>query len=113
MFARFFRLTKEKDFDKIFNEGKKKYTKIIGILYLPNNLKNNRYGIIVSKKIAKKATTRNKIKRIIRSSLKKQEIFLKNGNDIIILAKPQIIDAENDEIEENIDFCIKNIGLLK
>jgi len=113
MFARFFRLTKEKDFDKIFNEGKKKYTKTIGILYLPNNLKNNRYGIIVSKKIAKKATTRNKIKRIIRSSLKKQEIFLKNGNDIIILAKPQSIDAKNDEIEENIDFCIKNIGLLK
>ena len=66
------RLSKNKEFQAVFKEGKKLWiNSILLIIYKPNSLNYRRLGIVVSKKI-KKATQRNKVKRWIR------ELFRKN-----------------------------------
>lgn len=97
------RLLKERDFDLIHKKGKFIPGKHLVIKVLPNKLSESRFGIIVSNKISKKPVIRNKIKRrlreIIREGIKSREI--KKGFDIIVIAKPSIVEEEFESIKRN------------
>jgi ribonuclease P protein component len=104
------RLTKDKDFELVFKKGKSAYDQLVGIKHISNTQEINRYGIIVSSKVSKKAVIRNKIKRLIREIIKNQEIYLKKGYDIVIITFPGIINNKKTEISESI---IKGLTKLK
>jgi ribonuclease P protein component len=59
----------------------------------------SRIGIIISTKVSKKAVVRNKIKRRIKESVLKILPKIKNGFDIVLIAKPMAVN-ENDFFEE-------------
>lgn len=87
------RLTKKKDFDVVFKQGK---GFVAGFLYLKikkNNLDSSRFGFIVSKKFSKKAVERNKIKRRLREIIKKELPKIKKPVDLIVIINPGL---END-----------------
>ncbi len=111
MLSKQFRLTKEKDFENAFKKGDAFFTKILGIKYIKNSLDDSRFGIIVGKKISKKATSRNKIKRQIREILRLQVSQIKAGYDIIIITRDSIINSDYWEIEKNIEYTFKKTGL--
>ena len=68
--------------DKLFNTGKKVYTKTFKIVYLPTTDVGE---VIISApiKIFKRANKRNLIKRLVRESIRGLD-FLKNKNLFII-----------------------------
>jgi ribonuclease P protein component len=104
------RLTKKKDFDRVFKEGYSSFDKIIGIKVAVGQEKINRFGVIVSNKVSKKAVDRNKIKRRIKSVLNKEQEKLKQNFDIIIITLPPILKAEFSAVEEAIK---KRLSVLK
>lgn len=106
-------LTKDKDFDKVFKKGRSSYDKIIGTKIIFNSLETNRFGIILGKKVSKRAVDRNRIKRQIREAIKKQLKTLKRGNDILILTLPGLIDAKNEDIESSIIKHFKKLKLYQ
>jgi len=57
-----------------------------------NGLTLNRFGIIVSKKIDKRAVVRNKIKRMLRRSLEGLSKEMTIGHDMLFLVRPGIIN---------------------
>ena len=79
------RLTNADDFSSVFILRKRFSGRFINIFYKSNQLEYNRFGLIVSKKINKKAVARNYMKRVIRDVFRQ----LKNSNnlDIIIQVK--------------------------
>ena len=85
------RITKKKEFDHIFKNGKSIFNKIIGMKIVFNELDNSRFGIIVSNKISKKAVKRNKIKRQIRSILRKKLEILNKNIDCTVIALPKLL----------------------
>jgi len=92
------RIHLQKDFNKIFKDGKKIRANDFQILILENSLDYSRIGVKINKKVGK-AYQRNKIKRILK------EIFRNNqdkiqGLDIIIIPYRSIIDKTYKEIEE-------------
>ncbi len=97
------RLKKETDFDKVHRKGLFFPGKHLVIKTLSNSLENSRLGIVISKKISKKATDRNKIKRQIREILRLalKEDRIKPGFDVIIIVKASIISENYDSIEKN------------
>ena len=105
------RLTKDEEFDYVFKKGRSNYDKIIGIKAALNNLTCNRYGIMVSNKISKKAVERNKIKRQIKVILNILEENIKIGYDIIIIALPEIKEKKYSEIEISIKNNLKKLKL--
>jgi len=107
------RLTKEKDFDNIFNNSSSSYDKIIGIKVVANKLDYCRFGIIVSNKISKKAVKRNEIKRNIRAIIQSKLLFFKLGYDCIIIVLPEIANKKRKEIEESINKHFKKLKLYK
>jgi ribonuclease P protein component len=74
-------------------------------------LEVNRFGILVSTKISKKAVVRNRIKRKIRGALKSLESKLENGYDFVILTLPPIIDADFFIICQDLDNTFKKLKI--
>lgn len=56
-----------------------------------NGLEHNRYGVIVSKKIDKRAVVRNGIKRKIRGCIAEMEDSLKKGYDMLFVVKKNFL----------------------
>ena len=61
------RLKKEKDFEKVFKNGKRLFSNTITLLYYP--AKEIKVGFVVSKKHGS-AVMRNRIKRLLRESFR-------------------------------------------
>lgn len=94
------RLSKNKEFQAVFREGKKLWiNSILLIMYKPNSLNYRRLGIIVSKKI-KKATQRNKVKRWIRELFRRNKDWFPENCDIIIIPHPNLLNLEYKELVE-------------
>ncbi len=74
----------------------------LGVLVAKNNLRESRAAIVVSTKVSKKASERNRIKRIIRSFLISGFVNKVGGYDILILVKSNIVDKGNDQIKQDL-----------
>lgn len=64
-----------------------------------NGLTHNRYGVVVSKKIDKRAVARNNMKRKIRGCIEEMEGSLKKGLDMLFIVKKNFL-------KENSNPCI-------
>lgn len=103
---------KKADFEPIFKKGRKKFSHFFNLRFLANQLENCRFAIIVSNKISKKSTERNRIKRQIREILKENLSNFKQNNDIIITVLPPVLGSDFQEIKENFLNLAKKSDLL-
>ena len=113
MLAKPQRLVKQKDFEKIFKRGKSYYTKLIGVKILAGQSGFNRFGIVISTKVSKKATERNKLKRRIRQALRELDKKLKPGFDLVVVALPGFLNQGYEIIEEELEKIFKGLKLLR
>lgn len=70
--------------------------------------KPNKYSVVVSKKIAKTANTRNLIKRRVFVAIKESEEAFSQKNNYIFFAKKEILDKKPIEIKTFIIKALKN-----
>ena len=94
------------DFEKIIKEGKCIKNKYFVIHYLSNNLKYDRYGISVSKKLGN-AVFRNKYKRKIRAIIDNYKKMYINNKDYIIILRKEAIDKDYSTLEKEF-FALMN-----
>ena len=74
-----------------------------------NKTRSNRFGIVVSKKIDKRAVIRNKIKRQVGRYIRENEKNLPIGKDMLIIVRPGIKGRRSNEICESIEKIFKKI----
>lgn len=106
-------LKKKKDFARVFKKGKSVNADFLVLKYVTNNLKNSRFGIIVSQKVSKKAVVRNKIRRRI-----KEAIRLMPGNpgkqiDGAIICRSGIEKMSFAKIRETIEKVLQKSGITQ
>ena len=91
MIARKYRLNRE-NIDFILKKGKLLKSRFFLIRIVQNSLEFNRFALIVSKKIHKKAVDRNKLRRQIFESIR-LNMPLNNlkKSDIVLIPKKKII----------------------
>ncbi|MBT6069129.1 ribonuclease P protein component [Candidatus Peregrinibacteria bacterium] len=110
MLKKRFRLTKRDNISNIIKEGKSLSGKFFLCKAVPNELKFNRFSIVVSKKVEKRAVRRNKCRRRIHEALRNHSLKLnsdKNHFDVVLLVNRNCIDTPYNEIEAE----VKNIKL--
>lgn len=113
MLNRFNRLSKNKDFDKVFQKGRSSYKEVLGAKLIPNNLDYNRFGVLVGLKVSKKATVRNKIKRQIKTAIRLNEPFLKKGYDCVIVVFPLILAKNYQEIRDDLKASFMKLNFYQ
>ncbi len=80
------RLTKKKDFERLFQQGQAKYYgNVLGVRIIANQLSYNRFGIIVSKKMCRLAVNRNRLRRQISTLIRQDLDKLQTGFDVVVL----------------------------
>lgn len=113
MLARQLRLIKTKDFKRIFKLGKAYHAKIFRLKVLANESETNRYGIVISSKVSKKAVERNKLKRQFRRAVKQFDKRLFLGFDLVIIVFPAALSQDYKFIESQLKKTLFIAKLLR
>ncbi len=77
-----------------------------------NGLTLNRFGVVVSKKIDKRAVGRNKIKRVFRDTLYELNKNIIPGHDILFIVRIGILNKTKEEIRFLIKDSLQKAGLI-
>lgn len=77
-----------------------------------NGLTVNRFGIVVSKKVDKRAVGRNKVKRFIRTALLDLSEKMNAGHDILLIAKKEILNKTEEENLLAIKSSLDRLGII-
>ncbi len=104
-------LKKNKDFQKIYQEGKSCANKYLVMYALQNARTGNRLGISVSKKVGN-SVIRHRLKRLVRESYRLNEKICKYGYDIAIIVRPAAKGKNYQEIESALLHLFKIQKLL-
>lgn len=103
------RIKRKKDFSAIFAKSKSFKDKIFILKAAKNNLGINRFGFVVSQKVSKKATVRNKIRRRLSEAINLESPNIKTGTDVVVIALPGIEKKEFSEIKQVIHKICLNL----
>ncbi|MCB5189044.1 ribonuclease P protein component [Methylobacillus caricis] len=100
-FTRRAKLLKTDEFSSVFNFRKRVSGRYIVLHYQPNNLGHARLGLIVGKKVARRAVDRNYMKRVLRELFRVRQDQLQ-GLDIV--ARPQKLFSAKNFAELQLEF---------
>ncbi len=106
------RIKKKKDFEIIFKKGDIFHSETMVSIFLKNELKETRFGFIVSKKVSSKAVSRNRIKRVLREQTRLMLDKIKKGFDIVVIAKKEISEKDSKTIAAEIEELFTKKGIL-
>lgn len=84
MLKRDYRLRDRKSVAKVYRSGKTARAGILTMRYTPNHTDASRLAVVVSKKVAKSAPVRNRIRRRLSEAMRRRWDKLKPGYDLII-----------------------------
>ena len=114
MLAKKFRLTSSSDFKKVQEEGKTFQSTNFGIAILDRkDSKPTRFAFVISTKVAKDAVDRNTIRRHMSETVRLLTNYIKEGRDVVFLAKTSIIRVPADGIVREVRTAVKDSGLMK
>ena len=95
------RLLNKADYDAVFSKSVKVSDSTFLVLIHKTSRSQSRLGLIISKKVDKRAVQRNRIKRISRESFRSMKFSA--SYDCVVLARPHISKLSNKEIFQSID----------
>jgi ribonuclease P protein component len=105
------RIKKQKDFKLIFEKAKSFKNTLLILKVAKNDLNINRFGFVVSQKVSKKATIRNKIRRRLSEAVKNQGDKIKNSTDLVLIGLPGIEKKNFHEVQEAVANLIKKANV--
>lgn len=93
-------------------KGKIVHSKTFGLIFSDNDKGITRAGVIVSKKIDKRAVKRNQIRRSIFGILQNLITKMNKDFDILFLVKPQIVNQGKEELEREITKTLSDLKII-
>ena len=93
-FPRRARLTGRNAFAHVFAQPVKSSDRYFTVLARPNPLGYPRLGLAISRKVAKSAAARNRLKRIARESFRHHQLWL-GGLDCVVMGRAGLTEPDN------------------
>lgn len=96
-----YRVKKERDFQKVFHQGKSYANRNFVVYVLEKDQAHFRVGISVGKKIGN-AVERNAVKRKIRANIYELRTKIHPNVDFIVIARPTVSKLSSKEVYSNL-----------
>ncbi len=107
------RLTKRKDFEKVYKKGTFYALNNLTMKILENDLEEPRIGFVVSLRFSKKAVERNLAKRQLREIFRSRLENIKKGADIVVsIRKREGEKIKFDNLKADADELLKRSQLI-
>jgi len=105
-------LRKRDEFTRVQKEGQRHYSRHLLIGVLPTSSGEPRLGLVVSRKVDKRATVRNRIRRRLREAFRKLWPGLRPACDVVIVARPIAVDADYATLSKELSGVLSRAGFL-
>jgi len=105
-------LKSNRDFQKVYTEGKSFANRYLVMYLLKNESERNRLGISVSKKVGN-SVVRHRVKRLIKESYRLNNGNFVQGYDIIIIARTATKGKSYQEVESAFNHLAKLHHIVK
>jgi len=110
LFPKDYRLRKRYEFEYLKNNGERIQNHLFILNYAQNSTVNaSRLGITVTKKTGN-AVVRNRIKRLVRETFRKNRYRLTHSYDINVIAKRQVRDQTNQQCVDALLALFKRLS---
>jgi len=96
------RLLNAAAFGRVFDKATRSRDQLFTVLCRRNQTSIARLGLAISKKHCRRATERNRIKRIIRESFRQQQVLL-SGLDVVVINQPGAAAASQQDLTDSLD----------
>ena len=103
-------LRRKEDFNLIYKKGKSTGEKYVVVFVLKNSLGFNRIAYLASKKVGN-SVRRNRARRLMRESVRQID-GIKEGYDIIIIARNTINDRKCADVKKSIEAAMRRLKLI-
>lgn len=104
-------LRQSADFERVRRDGRSWAHPSMILAAHPNQLPFNRYGLVVSRRVGS-AVVRNRIRRLLRESLRGLHPKLATGRDIIIIARPAIAGQPFATVQATLEHLLRRARLV-
>jgi len=105
-------LKSSRQFDLIFRTGRRQTGELVRLLFLDGQDGNTKFGVAVSKKIAK-AVKRVRGRRIMRESLRRLRPWTKDGCWIVLSLRDKGLNSSACDVYYDLARLMKKADLLK
>ncbi len=103
------KLIKTDDFSSVFNFRKRIFAGFIALHYQPNHLKMARLGLVVGKKVAKRAVDRNYMRRVLRECFRTQQHRLP-AVDLVIRVQKKFDKNDFTQLQQEFNEVIAKLN---
>ena len=104
-------LRNKEDFSSIYKKGKSIPDRYVVVFYKKNDLHYSRISFLASKKVGN-SVQRNRARRLMRESYRHICSRIKEGYDIILIARNSINGKKYDDVSKSIENALKKGNLL-
>jgi ribonuclease P protein component len=102
-FPRRVRLTEPEDYQHVFNRCSYRLNNSwMTVLAVPNQLQHARLGLAISRKVARTAVARNRVKRVTRESFRHWQTRL-DSLDIVVLGRVGVSDQTGKSLDNALE----------
>lgn len=105
------RLRRGREFDRVYSEGSVVGGPLFVVRWTPNELGLCRWGFAVGKKLSSRAVVRNRLRRRLREAARR--VGGPGGMDVVVTARPALLDAEFKRIESELRRSLERGGVLR
>lgn len=108
-----YRLKTKADYSNMENAKISLHTRPFTLILSPSKTENCRLGVVVTKKVDKRAVVRNKIKRQAREIFRLNRIYFKTPYDILFIARKSAIDCSFELMRRQVVAALWKHGFIK
>ncbi|UOF91755.1 ribonuclease P protein component [Fodinisporobacter ferrooxydans] len=107
------KLRKNEQFQEVFKHGRSFANRFLVVYFKPQELPSEFHiGFSVSKKVGK-AVVRNRVKRLLKAAIADISEQIDSRFDIVIIARPRVVELEFEEVKKNLIHAFSNAGLFR
>lgn len=103
------RLTKERDFRRVYREGRPWGHPLLVLRAVPNEGRRTRYGFAVGKRLGG-AVQRNRVKRLLREAARLSSV--REGWDVVVVARPPAAKTRFPEMRAALEVLLRRAQVL-